>query len=190
MKGVVAMDKPGIMIFTGSPNKAGLTAACGEQARMGVEAAGGRGVVVSLNELNIGRCLACNDGWGTCRNEHKCQVEDGFQKIHTEAVGMKGFVFITPVYWWDMSESMKAFTDRLRRCEAMKKDNYILNGVPVLCVAAAGGSGNGFISCLANMEKFVDHLKGTKHDLIGVTRRNKDYKLKTIYEAARAMLPR
>ena len=177
-----------IMILTGSPNKGGLTAACGEQARLGVEFAGARGVVVSLNELNIGRCLACNDGWGTCRNEHKCQVEDDFQRLHAEAGEMKGFVFITPVYWWDMSESIKAFIDRLRRCEAFNKENPVIAGVPVVCVAAAGGTGNGFISCLGNMEKFVDHLKGVKHDLIGVTRRNKDYKLKAVYEAARTMV--
>jgi hypothetical protein len=37
------------------------------------------------------------------------------------------------------------------------------------------------------MEKFVDHVKGVKYDLIGVTKRNRDYKLKAIYEAAKQM---
>jgi len=57
----------------------------------------------------------------------------------------------------------------------------------VICVAAAGGTGNGLISCLATMERFVDHVKGKKYDFIGVTRKSKAYKLKAIYEAAKSM---
>lgn len=176
-----------IMIITGSPNKDGLTASCGKQARLGAEAAGAGVVQVCLNDLSIGRCSACNNGWGTCRDGHVCQVEDDFQGLHASMGEVDGIVLVTPVYWGDMSESTKAFTDRLRRCEALKKENGFIAGKPVICIAAAGGTGNGRISCLANMERFVDHLKGVKFDFIGVTRRNRDYKLKAIREAAGLM---
>ena len=176
-----------IMIITGSPNKDGLTAACGEQARLGALASGALANVVSLNDLAIGKCLACSNGWGTCRDQHFCQVEDTFQKLHASLKESAGFIFITPVYWGDLSESAKAFIDRLRRCEALKQEDPFIAGKPVIAIAAAGGTGNGFISCLTTMEKFIDQVKGIKFDLIGVTRRNKDYKLKAIFEASRLM---
>ncbi|HBV98591.1 MAG: iron-sulfur protein [Peptococcaceae bacterium BICA1-7] len=176
-----------IMVITGSPNKEGLTADCGNQARLGAEASGAEVTSVCLNDLNIGRCRACNNGWGTCRDRHVCQVEDDFQKLHAGLKEIDGFILVTPVYWWDMSESVKAFVDRLRRCEALKGEDQFIGGKPVISVAAAGGTGNGCISCLTALEKFVDHVKGIKFDFIGVTRRNKDYKLKTIFDAGGTM---
>ncbi len=176
-----------IMIITGSPNRDGLTASCGEQARLGAMAGGVETAITGLNDLTISACHACGEGWGSCRDQHVCGTKDDFQKLYAALPNCDGFVLITPVYWSDMSESMKTFTDRLRRCEAFKKDDPFISGKPVICVAAAGGSGNGCIACLANMERFVDHLKGVKYDLIGITRRNKEYKLKAIYEAARQM---
>jgi len=177
-----------IMIFTSSPNKDGLTAACGEEARIGVEMGSSDASIIDLNALNISSCSACGkNGWGTCLDKHICQVEDDFQKLHAAMAEADGYIIITPVYWHDMSESLKVFIDRLRRCEASNGDKNNLFGKPFICVAAPGGSGNGCISCLASFERFVDHVKGVKYDFIGVTRRNREYKLTTIREAAKSM---
>ena len=176
-----------VLIVTSSPNKDGLTAACGEQARAGILDSGAVAKVVSLNESKIGMCRACNKGWGSCFDKHSCQTGDGFQALHSEMKDMDAFILVTPVYWGDMSESAKAFVDRVRRCEGLKKEDQFIAGKPVICVAAAGGTGNGLISCLATMERFVDHVKGKKYDFIGVTRKSKAYKLKAIYEAAKSM---
>jgi multimeric flavodoxin WrbA len=187
MKNYRRMISMKIMIITSSPNKDGLTAACGEQARQGCMDSGAEAIVTRLNDLNIGMCHACDNGWGPCKDKHTCQIEDDFQKLHLKMKEMDAFVFVTPVYWWDMSESAKAFFDRVRRCEARKSEDQYITGKPVISIAAAGGTGNGIISCLSTMEKFVDHLKGIKYDFIGVTRRNKEYKLRAIYEAAKSM---
>ena len=176
-----------ILIITGSPNKNGLTAACGEQARLGAVSAGAEAEVIGLNDLGIGMCRACGNGWGPCLDGHSCQTPDGFQRIHEMMREMDGFVLVTPVYWGEPSETAKAFLDRARRCEAPRGAAGYAAGKPVLCVAAAGGSGNGCVSCLASMERFVDHVRGAKFDFIGVTQKNREYKLKTICEAARAM---
>jgi len=175
-----------IMVFTSSPNKDGLTAACGAEAKKGAEMGSAQVELVDLNELNIPRCQACGNGWGTCRDKHFCQVEDDFQNLHSKVAEADGYIIITPVYWHDMSESLKAFLDRLRRCEAFS-DKNVLSGKPFVCVAAPGGSGNGAISCLASFERFVDHVKGVKYDLINITRRSRDYKLITIREASKSM---
>lgn len=176
-----------VMIFTSSPNIDGLTAACGNAAKTGAEKAGARVVMVNLNQLRISQCHACGNGWGTCRNEHKCQVLDDFQDLHASMVNSEAFILISPVYFGDMSESAKAFSDRLRRCEALKKEKTLLEGKPVLAVAAAGGSGNGLTSCLTSMERLLTHVKAEKFDFIGVTQKNKRYKLEAIQQAGREM---
>lgn len=100
---------------------------------------------------------------------------------------MDAFIIITPVYWGDMSESAKAFSDRMRRCEALKEKSF-LEGKPVIAVAAAGGSGNGVISCLTSLERLLMQVRADKFDLIAITQKSRGYKLNTIHEAARAMV--
>jgi len=87
-----------------------------------------------------------------------------------------------------MSESAKAFTDRLRRCEAIKKQTTFFEEKPVISVAAAGGSGNGLTTCLTSMERLFTHLRAEKFDFIGVTQKNRRYKLNTIQEAVKEMV--
>jgi multimeric flavodoxin WrbA len=176
-----------VMIITSSPNKDGLTEACGQAARQGVENGKGEAVMVRLNDLDIGKCSACGNGWGTCYKEYSCQVGDDFQELHRSVAQMDAFIVVTPVYWGEMSESAKAFFDRLRRCEASQKGRNNIEGKPVILVAAAGGSGNGTLTCLASMERLFSHMRGEKFDLIGVTRKNRSYSLKAIQSAAEAM---
>lgn len=177
-----------VMILTSSPNLDGLTAACGNAAKAGAEEAGALVRIVNLNQLRIASCKACGNGWGPCRNEHRCQVNDDFQNLHASMSDMDAFVLITPVYWGEMSESAKAFTDRVRRCEALKKEKTIFEDKPVISIAAAGGSGNGLTSCLPSMERLLTHVRGDKFDFIGVTQKNRKYKLNTIHEATKEML--
>ncbi len=181
-----------VLIITASPNRDGLTARCGDAAKQGIEVAGGEAVTVRLNDLDISRCKACNHGWGTCGQDHECQMKDDFQALHAMVGEADGFVVVTPVYWWDMSEPAKAFFDRLRRCEAGATQNKI-KGKPFICVAAAGGTGHGTLSCLSNMEKLFLHLNGLdyrgirKFDYIGVTQRNRSYMLDAIRSSAEKM---
>lgn len=177
-----------LLVITASPNKDGLTAACAKAACTGILRGGAKVTQVHLNNLSIRRCQACNDGWGTCLSEHRCQVEDDLQGLHERLVGVDGLVLVSPVYWGDLSESAKAFTDRLRRCEATRDHGQsILFDKPVIAVAAAGGSGNGMISCLLNMERWIQQVQAQAFDLIPVNRWSRAYKLATIRAAGKAM---
>lgn len=141
---------------------------------------------IDLNSQKIGRCSVCGDGYGTCRSEHRCQVLDDFQELHESLVGTDLFVVITPVYFWDMSEPSKAFFDRLRRCEAWKKDDSLFAGKPVVAVAAAGGSGNGTVYCLETMDRLFKHMNASVFDLIPITRKTREYQLSAIASAVTA----
>jgi multimeric flavodoxin WrbA len=176
-----------VIIFSASPNQDGLTAACAAAVSTGVRTAGGQVEEVRLTDSEVGRCRQCNNGWGTCRTEHVCEVQDGFQALHSRALRADALVLVTPVYWGDLSESAKAFTDWLRRCEASRGDESGLAGKPVIAVAAAGGSGGGMITCLLNLERWIQHVRARTFDLIPVNRWSRPYKLAAIREAARTM---
>ncbi len=177
-----------ITVFTSSPNKDGLTAACGAAAKEGAAAMGAEILHIDLNAFNIERCKACGNGWGTCNKEHVCKTEDDFEQIHSIIADSDAYVIISPVYWGEMSESSKAFFDRLRRCEAWKKEESLLYKKPVIAVAAAGGSGNGTISCLESMERLLKHMGAAIFDLITITQKSRAYKITTIRESVMEML--
>jgi multimeric flavodoxin WrbA len=177
-----------IIVISSSPNTDGLTAACATRAAEGARLAGGNVQEIRLNDLAIRQCAACDNGWGTCQKEHACQKQDDFQPLHARIRQADAYVIVTPVYWGEMSESAKAFTDRLRRCEATLGSESRLSGKPVIAVAAAGGSGNGMITCLASMERWIQHVRARVFDLIPVNRWSREYKLAAIRSAAQAMV--
>lgn len=175
-----------ISVLWASPNEDGLTAACARAALKGIEGAGGQCKLIQMNKLGIGACRACGNGWGACRDEHRCQVPDGFQALQAELREADALVVVTPVYWGGMAEVAKNFFDRLRRCENAWRGGA-LSGKPMLAVAAAGGSGNGTLSCLTDLERLASHLGMRLLDTIPVKRYTKQYQLAAVEGAAAAL---
>jgi len=188
LMGPVEGHKMNVIIISSSPNKDGLTAACVAAVDEGILSANGTTELVCLNDLKVGSCEACDNGWGTCLNDHTCKVLDDFQDLHRRTCQSDAVVLVTPVYWGEMSESAKAFTDRIRRCEATRNKESGLFQKPVIAIAAAGGSGNGMITCLASMERWIEHVRACKFDLIPVNRWTRDYKIQAIRAAGSAMV--
>ena len=54
-----------IVVIQSSPNRDGLTAACAAAAVAGLQEAGAEVEDVRLNDLKIGRCNCCGNGWGS-----------------------------------------------------------------------------------------------------------------------------
>jgi len=176
-----------IVIISSSPNSDGLTAACVTAALRGCAEAGMESRHLDLCKLKIKRCQQCDNGWGQCRTEHKCVLEDDLLTLQDAIGKASGVIIVTPVYYGDLSESAKCAFDRLRRCESTKGEESALKGLPVIAVAAAGGSGGGISSCLTQMERYTQHMRGQTADLIGITRRNRPYTLDHIRAAALAL---
>ena len=66
-----------ILIISGSRNPKGRTAALINAIGTGIARAGGQWESIFLPELEIERCRQCdNDGWGLCRREQRCIIED------------------------------------------------------------------------------------------------------------------
>jgi len=174
-----------VLVVTSSPNTEGLTAACGESARLGIVDGQSPARVVNLNDYKIERCAVCENGWGPCRTEHRCRLADDFAELKAMFELAEGYVWVSPVYFGEPSEAFRAFFDRLRRCEATKTgpEKSALSGKPVVCIAAAGGSGNGATLCLSQMERLVKHLDAVSFDYIPITQKTREYQLETIHDA-------
>ena len=81
------------------------------------------------------------------------------------------YVFVTPVYFHEMSESAKTFFDRLKRCDAFNEDSKIKRK-KIVCIACAGGSGSGTEETLKSFD-ILNYFLGTEmYARIPVTKSN------------------
>ena len=162
-----------VIVISASPNGDGLTAACAGAALSGLRAAGREAAHIDLCAMKLRGCEVCGNGWGTCRSEGACCLADGFAELLGRIAGCDSLILVTPVYWGQPSERMKSFMDRFRRCEAIKGEGGALAGKRVSLIAAAGGSGNGTLTCLSEMEAWARHLRAIPDERLGVTRFNR-----------------
>lgn len=170
-----------------SPNLEGLTSSLVQAVLRGFEAVGGETELIHLNGMDIKPCIACEGGWGECR-DGDCILEDDFESIRQKIQRADAFVFATPVYFGDLSESAKRFLDRLRRCEAFSKRGTC-KGKRAIGIASAGGSGHGAVKALYNLEDYLRRIGFEAFDLVPVTKFSKDHKIPML-EAAGGRLVR
>ncbi len=176
-----------ILILSGSRNPEGQTARAINAVRRGISAAGGNSESIFLTELKLERCRQCDeDGWGLCRSEGRCTIEDDFSSIVEKIEAADVTVFATPVYFGDLSESMRGFLDRLRRthfprimaaAQGIPGPAPFGQGTPAIGLCYAGGSGNGTISCCANLERILQTCGFDVVDMIPARRQNLEVKL-------------
>lgn len=173
-----------ILVIWSSPNTEGLTAASKSQIIHGIQAAGKEVEEIHLNRMKIDRCLACGNGWGNCQVKGTCILPDAFESVYASMREAEGIVFVTPVYWHDLAESLKSFLDRLRRCETAH--NHDLVGKYCMLVACAGGSGMGAIPALDKLEQTLDHMKLEVVERLPLIQFNKSYMLEALAQAGYA----
>lgn len=176
-----------IVAVQSSPNLEGLTSSLAQAVLSGVKAEGGETELIHLNNLDIKTCIACDQGWGRCRKEGICILEDDFEAQRRKIAEAEALVFATPVYFGDLSESAKIFLDRLRRCEAFSERRSFA-GKKAIGIASAGGSGGGAVRALSNLESYLRRLRFEIFDLVPVTRFSKDHKLEMLEGAGRRLV--
>ncbi|MEE8397969.1 MAG: flavodoxin family protein [Desulfobacterales bacterium] len=173
-----------ILILSGSRNRKGQTARAINGICKGISDSGGRCETLFLTELTLERCRQCDeDGWGLCRREGRCVIEDDFPSIVDKIASSDVIVFANPVYFGDLSESMKGFLDRLRRTlfpkmmAAMGQGSSPGEAKPVVGLCYAGGSGNGTTSCCMILERTLQTCGFDVIDMIAARRQNLDAKI-------------
>ena len=180
------------LVISGSRNPQGRTASLINALCSGINTAGSDSEVIYLPQINIELCRQCNDdGWGICRDEGKCIIdEDDFTSVVEKIESTDAVVFANPVYFGDLSESMKAFLDRFRRVRTTIPRGPLPSNSPppgpfnndsgpiAVGLCYAGGSGNGTTSCCMNLERTLQICGFDVVDMIPVRRQNLETKFK------------
>ena len=148
---------------------------------------------VFLPQLKLERCRQCqDDGWGLCRQEGRCVIEDDLAGLVAMIRGVDAVLFATPVYYSDLSESLHALTDRLRRTCTHKAGRSAVEGKPAMGICVAGGGGGGAPACCVSLERVLNTCGFDVVEMIPVRRQNLDAKLAMLGMTGRwlASLPR
>lgn len=167
-----------VMIVLGSRNPQGQTASAAGALGEGLQDAGGEGERVLLPTKRIERCRQCDaNGWGTCRSEGRCTIEDDdFAGIVERLRAADAVVFATPVYFSDLSESLRAFLDRLRRICRHETGKAGIASKPAVGICVAGGGGGGAPHCAVSLERVLGHCGFDLLDIIPARRQNLELK--------------
>jgi multimeric flavodoxin WrbA len=132
---------------------------------------------VFLPTVRVERCRQCEeDGWGTCRSEGACIIEDDFADLVGKIRAADAVAFATPVYFGDLSESMRAFLDRLRRTHRQADHREGIADKVAIGICVAGGGGGGGPSCAVNVEKVLARCGFNVVDMVPVRRQNLELK--------------
>jgi multimeric flavodoxin WrbA len=168
-----------IVAILGSRNHHGQTARACDALLKG--AAGAKVSRLFLPELKIDHCHQCEpSGWGSCLKKGKCSVADDFVKVSDAIRKADAVVFATPVYFSDLSESLRAFLDRLRRTSWREAGNSGIAGKPAVGICVAGGGGGGAPNCAVSLERVLTTCGFDVLDLVAVRRQNLPMKQKTL----------
>ena len=167
-----------VLMISGSCNRKGQTASAADALLSGAEEAGAQVERLFLPELDIQRCRQCeDDGWGICRSEGHCVIEDDLVGVVDGIRAADAVVFATPVYFGDLSESIRAFLDRLRRT-CMHEDGISgIEDVPAIGICVAGGGGGGAPECTVSLKRVLRTAGFDILDVVPVRRQNREHKL-------------
>ncbi len=177
------------VVISGSRNPSGQTATATRAVVQGITAKNVQVEEFYLPTLAIERCRQCDDdGWGQCKREGSCIIEDDFARV-TEAIRRADIaVFATPVYFSDLSESIRAYLDRLRRITRHETGRTNLQDKLAVGVCVAGGGGGGGPACCAGLEKVLRTTGFEMFDLVPVRRQNLHEKRAVLIETGSAFV--
>jgi len=162
-----------LLIISGSRNPEGQTARAAIALAEGAADAGCACETTYLPALRIERCRQCeNDGWGKCRHGEGCVIEDDLAEMIEKMGAADAVVFATPVYFGDLSESLRALLDRVRRIAIHAGEGSCVRGKPAVGVCVAGGGGGGAPRCAEALEFALASAGFDVIDVIPARRQN------------------
>lgn len=169
------------LIIHGSRNPDGQTARAAEACAEGLRDQNVAVEKVFLPELSIERCRQCEaNGWGICRSEGRCIIDDDFEALCQQIRQADAVVWANPVYFSDLSESLRAFLDRLRRICRHEAGKEGIDGTLAIGICVAGGGGGGAPAAAMKLEEIVSRCGFDMADMIPVRRQNLEHKVEVL----------
>lgn len=176
------------LVLSGSRNRNGQTARAVHSLVEGIKQTGHQTEELFLPELKIERCRQCNDnGWGDCISAGTCVIDDDFKSIVDKIKKVNTIIFATPVYFSDLSESLRAFLDRFRRIAWQGGEHHLTKGKKAYGVCVAGGGGGGAPECSAILRKILTHCGFEIGEIVPVRRQNLEEKIPVLYNLGKQL---
>ena len=100
-----------------------------ERLIAGAKDAGHQVELISLKGKTIGFCRGCL----ACQKTQKCMLKDDAVMIAEKVMNADTLVFVTPIYYYEMSGQMKTLLDRMN---PLYTTDYKFRNVYILSVAA------------------------------------------------------
>ena len=118
-----------VLVITTSLREKSNSDILAERLIAGAKDAGHAVERISLKRKRIGFCIGCL----ACQQTKKCVLQDDAIEIAEKAKNADTLVFVTPIYYYEMSGQMKTLLDRLN---PLFPSDYRFRKVYMLSVAA------------------------------------------------------
>ena len=118
-----------VIVFTASLRAKSNSDILGERLIAGARDAGHEVEHISLKGKKLGFCIGCL----SCQKTHKCVIKDDAVDIAEKVRNADTLVFVTPIYYYEMSGQMKTLLDRMN---PLYSSDYRFRNVYMLSVAA------------------------------------------------------
>lgn len=163
-----------VLAVVGSPRKGGLSSGLSDSALEGARGAGATTEKIFLSDFDMDACQDCVQLG--CYDEQQCTFADDFEDVSERMDAADALVIATPVYWGDVSNSMRWVLSK-----KMRMRTETTNGQPALPIAVAGGTGNGLLEAMKPLYLCFEKLRYRSLAAFPVTRFN----LERCHEQAR-----
>lgn len=176
-----------ILIISSSIRNKSNSEILAEQALQGALAAGNNAQLITLKDKDIRFCRGCL----ACQKTMKCVIKDDVAEILEKVKAADTVVFVTPIYYYELSGQLKTLLDRLNPIypqEYSFRDIYLMTtsaeeGNDV--VETAVGGIKGWIACFEKA-RFAGVFNGGGVNDAGEAGKHDDM-LKAAYEFGKSL---
>lgn len=127
-----------VLGILGSPRKGGNTEKLLDEALMGAWDSGAEVEKISVGDMKIAPCDACD----ACLKTGRCTIQDDMLPIYDMLLDYDAIVLASPIFFYGLTAQVKALVDR---CQALWHRKYTLRKRPKtkkgLFISTAGGQG-------------------------------------------------
>jgi len=155
------------------------------EAERGAREAGNDAELISLKDRDLHFCRGCL----ACQKTMKCVIRDDMDQMIGKVRDADVLIFVTPIYYYELSGQLKTFLDR---CNPLFPQKYSFRDVYLIttcadesdaaCERAVSGI-NGWIDCFEEA-RFAGNLSGAGVNDPGEVKKHPDL-LKAAYELGR-----
>lgn len=142
-----------IVMITGSGKRRGTSSYLADEFIRGYIENGNQAFRFDTAFMNLTPCIGCNN----CKTEGNCIWKDDFQLLIPHLVSADEVVFVTPVYYMNMTAQLKTAVDRMYQLE--KIDGFRGNKKYLVLSSAWDSNKSVFEPLMYTIKSFCRFLK-------------------------------